>query len=277
MKQKKQWITKSLKCIKYDLHEGLLRMYLFYLTGAASIFAFALDAWRKLHYEVENPGVMELSIKIFEGMPVFEYIQGGPRLEIPMTYLVFALLACIPAAYYARREWKQRGNIFLTRYQSKGIWWLSKCILCIVQVTIFYAMAFFIIWIMAGIHGNWGFEIREEISMSCQGMLQTVESWKIFLFAYVLGICTMTAITQMITSMQMLVSPVVAYAAAVGIFIAASCIDKMYILGNNMMLLRTKIFNEGGVGMNEIFQAALIFWIVFVFFGWIIIKKKDIL
>ena len=96
MKQKKQWITKSLKCIKYDLHEGLLRMYLFYLMGAVSVFVFALDAWRKLHYEVENPGVMELSTKIFEGMPVFEYIQGGPRLILPLHYLPVFLPPIMP-------------------------------------------------------------------------------------------------------------------------------------------------------------------------------------
>lgn len=277
MKQKKQWIIKSLKCIKYDLHEGLLRMYLFYLIGAAAMSAFALDAWRKLHYEAENPGVMELSTKIFEGMPVFEYISGGARLEIPAAYLIPALLACLPAAYYARREWKQRGNIFLTRYQSKGIWWLSKCILCMVQAATFYAMTFFVIWIVAGVHGNWGFGIREEISMSCQGVLQTTEEWKIFLFVYVLGICTVAATAQMITAVQMCFSPVIAYAAAVGIFIAASCIDKVYILGNNLMLLRTKVFDKSGAGISEILLAAFLFWAAFAFLGWIVVKRKDIL
>lgn len=277
MKQKKQWITKSLKCIRYDLHEGLLKMYLFYLIGAASIFVFALDAWRKLHFEIENPGVIELSTKIFEGMPVFQYIPGGERLEIPMTYLGTALLACLPASYYAKREWKQRGNIFLTRYQSKGIWWTSKCILCIMQVTVFYAMAFLVIWITAGLHGNWSFELREEIGMSCQGALQTAESWKIVVFAYMLGICTMAAVAQMITFMQMLFSPVIGYAAAAGIFIAASCIDKVYILGNNLMLLRTKVFDESGAGISEILLAAFFFWIAFAFLGWIVVKKKDIL
>lgn len=76
------------------------------------------------------------------------FVKGGPAFDIPITFLTLSFCFALFASYYARREWKMRGTTYLLRYQSKILFWISKCVWCILQMMIMYALMFLVLWAM---------------------------------------------------------------------------------------------------------------------------------
>lgn len=111
------------------------------------------------------PNQSELTVKVFEGFNEYHYVKGGEGFQIPMKYLLFTLLAGIFVAYYPAREWKLRGTLCITRYQSKYIWWISKCIWSLIQTLCVYIVAYLGIAMVVLLMGESGFHIREGAMM----------------------------------------------------------------------------------------------------------------
>ena len=118
---------KLIHCLRYDLREGTVKMWPLYVLEAVFVAIIAVNELIPMKMQGFLPNVSELSVKVFEGFEKYEYVEGGKVFQIPMKYLLFTLLAGIFAVYYPRREWRLRGNMYLSRYRSKNLWWLSKC------------------------------------------------------------------------------------------------------------------------------------------------------
>lgn len=275
MEEKKKG-KKLFLCLRYDILEGIVKMYPFYVIEIVLLFLFCASAAVRFRGIMEQPGVLELSAVVFEGMEEYEYVKGGPGFQIPMTYFAFVLLSGIFAAYYPKREWSLRGNMYILRYRNKSIWWVSKCVWCALQMFLYYGIAFLVIWIFAGIGGNWGFGLRRETGMACLGLLNA-SAFQIFCYVYLLGAATAAAVNQMVVTLQMVVTPVLGYLCALAVAVASAYYFTSYLIGNNYMLLRTVLFREDGVGAGGAFVKVIVLWAVFVILGHIIIRKKDIL
>ena len=110
---------KLIHCLRYDLREGTVKMWPLYVLEAVFVAIIAVNELIPMKMQGFLPNVSELSVKVFEGFEKYEYVEGGKVFQIPMKYLLFTLLAGIFAVYYPRREWRLRGNMYLSRYRSK--------------------------------------------------------------------------------------------------------------------------------------------------------------
>lgn len=263
-------------CLRYDIVEGIVKMFPLYMIEIVLVLLFCASAALRFQEILAAPGVLELSSVIFEGMEEYEYVKGGPGFQIPMTYFSFVLLSGILAAYYPKREWSLRGNMYILRYRNKSVWWVSKCVWCALQMFVYYGIAFLTVWIFAGIGGNWGLELRQETGMACLGFLDA-SALEIFCYVYLLGMVTAIAVNQMIVTLQMIVTPILGYLCALALAVASAYYFTPYLAGNHYMLLRTILFREDGISAGGAFGKVFVLWVFFLVLGHIAIRKKDVL
>ncbi len=275
--KKKHYIQKLGNCICYDLREGVLGMFPLYILAGCFMAFFAYDAGLRLERTVGNPSALDLAVYVFQGMGEYIYVKGGPQFEIPIAYLVIALLSGLFACYYSRREWNMRGNTYIPRYGTKGIWWFSKCIWCMMQMIVLYGIFFLIFWIMAAVGGNPTLTLSSGIAASLDGMPLTYDTASFLLYIYVLGPVTAIALNQLLVTLQMLFHPVAGYTLVMGILTASAYFFRGYLVGNNQMLLWTVLFRPDGIRFSRGLFYALMIWLLCVLAGRWIISKKDIL
>ena len=270
-------MKKLIHCLWYDLREGTLRMWPLYLLEFIFVSFFAVNEINGMKMQGFLPNVSEVSVKVFEGFQEYQYIKGGPMFEIPMKYLLFTLLAGIFVIYYPRREWKLRGNMYLSRYRSKHLWWISKCIWCLLQSFLIYFTAYLSIVITTCCMGTYGYGIREEAQYFFEGPLLIKEDDVIACYIWLLGFVTLLAMNQFLVLFQMLASPVAGYVIFIAVITGSAFYFKNFMIGNYFMLLRTAVFQENGVRLWQGLILAGTLWFLEVLAGYLIIRKKDVL
>ena len=264
-------MKKLLNCVKYDFKEGIVKNKYIYLIEIFLLSIFSINTIMSMD---NNPGVLEVSLNVFEGMEEYNP-QSGIAFIIPMEYLSFTLLAGIFVSHYPKKEWKLRGGQFISRYGNTDTWWFSKVIWNLLQGILIYIAAFIVIYISSAIGGNAGFSVRYDAPY--KGMLLNNDSITVFLYCYILGAATIIAVNQMIITLQMIFSPVAGYISAIIIAVISAYYFTPYLPGNNLMLLRTRLFREDGIELYKGLLLSFAIWLVFVAAGKIALKRKDIL
>lgn len=269
-------MKKLYSCVLYDMKEGIVKMFPLYLLGIFVIIFLTMDAMKQLNINVSHPSVTELFIQIFQGKKEYQPIQEGPPFELDNAYLTITVILGLFACYYPKREWKLRGNIFITRYESKAIWWWSKSIWCILQLFLFFILLFFTVWGIAAINGNIGFQISKNAATLYHGTLLTTNASEVLLHIFCLGFFTAIALNQMQITLQLIFSPLAGFLVLIGTIILSGYSFEKYLVGNHYMLLRTAIFREDGITLTQGLLTDAILWILSVTLGYIAIQRKDI-
>ena len=60
---------KLLNCLKYDFKEGIVKNWYFFLIEIFLIAVFSVNAIFRMN---NNPGVLEVSLRVFEGMEEYD-------------------------------------------------------------------------------------------------------------------------------------------------------------------------------------------------------------
>ncbi len=264
-------MKKLIYCIKYDFKEGILKNWYLYLL---EIFIIAIFSVNAILYMDNNAGVLEVSLNVFVGMEEYDPEYGIP-FQIPMEYLAFVLLAGIFVCHYPKKEWKLRGSQFICRYENTDTWWYSKVLWNILQSILIYLTAFLVIYISAVIGGNSGFFVRSDAPY--KGVLLNNDSTTVFLYCYVLGAATIIALNQIIITLQMMFSPLLGYLPVIVIAVLSAFYFKIFLPGNNIMMLRTALFREDGIVFYKGLIVVFVLWLTFTVMGKVVLKRKDVL
>ena len=272
----KEKLRRFFICLRYDISQGIFSMYPLYLLELLFVFIFAKQAWDMESNWIEAPSALELGIYVFRGMEEYTYILHGEPFHLPANYLFFTCISALFAAYYPNREWCSRGNMYVLRYQKKIIWWYSKVVLCVMQMICFYGIAFLEMWIYAGSHGNWGFQVRKLAGGALEHELLQTAPESVFTVIFVTGCLTSIMLNQLLTTLQMVFRPVVAYLSIPVIMVISAYYYQPWLPGNNYMAYRSILFREDGIAFPSAVWKLLIFWLLFLFSGQIIIKRKEL-
>ena len=117
--KRKRILQKLANCISYDIKEGIVRFIPLYALTGVFVLAFGWDARMHLAENVPAPSVLDLAVYMFQGMDEYVYVKGGPPFDIPISFLTLSFCFALFACYYAHREWKLRGTVYIPRYESK--------------------------------------------------------------------------------------------------------------------------------------------------------------
>lgn len=275
--KRKRILQKLGNCISYDIKEGIVRFIPLYALTGVFVLAFGWDARMHLAEGVSAPSVLDLAVYMFQGMDEYVYVKGGPPFDIPISFLTLSFCFALFACYYAHREWKLRGTVYIPRYESKMYFWISKCIWCILQMILLYLMIFVILWGIAAAGGNISVLLSRETLACLKGLPLSENSMDYIKYIFGLGLFTAIVLNQIQLTAQMIFSPVIGYILVIAIITSSAYFYRFYMPGNYYMLLRTALFREDGITLQQASLVLGILWIVLVLIGAVIVRKKDVL
>lgn len=275
--KRKRILQKLANCISYDIKEGIVRFIPLYALTGVFVLAFGWDARMHLAENVPAPSVLDLAVYMFQGMDEYVYVKGGPSFDIPISFLTLSFCFALFACYYAHREWKLRGTVYIPRYESKMYFWISKCIWCILQMILLYLMIFVILWGIAAAGGNISVLLSRETLACLKGLPLSENSMDYIKYIFGLGLFTAIVLNQLQLTAQMIFSPVIGYILVIAVITSSAYFYRFYMPGNYYMLLRTALFREDGITLQQASLVLGILWIVLVLIGAVIVRKKDVL
>ena len=275
--KRKRILQKLANCISYDIKEGIVRFIPLYALTGVFVLAFGWDARMHLAENVPAPSVLDLALYMFQGMDEYVYVKGGPPFDIPISFLTLSFCFALFACYYAHREWKLRGTVYIPRYESKMYFWISKCIWCILQMILLYLMIFVILWGIAAAGGNISVLLSRETLACLKGLPLSENSMDYIKYIFGLGLFTAIVLNQIQLTAQMIFSPVIGYILVIAVITSSAYFYRFYMPGNYYMLLRTALFREDGITLQQASLVLGILWIVLVLIGAVIVRKKDVL
>lgn len=275
--KRKRILQKLANCISYDIKEGIVRFIPLYALTGVFVLAFGWDARMHLAEGVSAPSVLDLAVYMFQGMDEYVYVKGGPPFDIPISFLTLSFCFALFACYYAHREWKLRGTVYIPRYESKMYFWISKCIWCILQMILLYLMIFVILWGIAAAGGNISVLLSRETLACLKGLPLSENSMDYIKYIFGLGLFTAIVLNQLQLTAQMIFSPVIGYILVIAVITSSAYFYRFYMPGNYYMLLRTALFREDGITLQQASLVLGILWIVLVLIGAVIVRKKDVL
>ena len=275
--KRKRILQKLANCISYDIKEGIVRFIPLYALTGVFVLAFRWDARMHLAEGVSAPSVLDLAVYMFQGMDEYVYVKGGPPFDIPISFLTLSFCFALFACYYAHREWKLRGTVYIPRYESKMYFWISKCIWCILQMILLYLMIFVILWGIAAAGGNISVLLSRETLACLKGLPLSENSMDYIKYIFGLGLFTAIVLNQLQLTVQMAFNPVIGYIMVIAIITSSAYFYRFYMPGNYYMLLRTALFREDGITLQQASLVLGILWIVLVLIGAVIVRKKDVL
>lgn len=275
--KRKRILQKLANCISYDIKEGIVRFIPLYALTGVFVLAFGWDARMHLAENVPAPSVLDLAVYMFQGMDEYVYVKGGPPFDIPISFLTLSFCFALFACYYAHREWKLRGTVYIPRYESKMYFWISKCIWCILQMILLYLMIFVILWGIAAAGGNISVLLSRETLACLKGLPLSENSMDYIKYIFGLGLFTAIVLNQIQLTAQMIFSPVIGYILVIAVITSSAYFYRFYMSGNYYMLLRTALFREDGITLQQASLVLGILWIVLVLIGAVIVRKKDVL
>ena len=275
--KRKRILQKLANCISYDIKEGIVRFIPLYALTGVFVLAFGWDARMHLAENVPAPSVLDLAVYMFQGMDEYVYVKGGPPFDIPISFLTLSFCFALFACYYAHREWKLRGTVYIPRYESKMYFWISKCIWCIVQMILLYLMIFVILCGIAAAGGNISVLLSRETLACLKGLPLSENSMDYIKYIFGLGLFTAIVLNQIQLTAQMIFSPVIGYILVIAVITSSAYFYRFYMPGNYYMLLRTALFREDGITLQQASLVLGILWIVLVLIGAVIVRKKDVL
>ncbi len=260
--------------IRYDIREGILKKFLYFLVLIAVILYFVVSSAMILSNTQGNCSVTDIFLYLWRGSPK-PVLQRGQTFEIPIFYLFLHVLILFFACYYPIRELKTKGRILILFFRSRTVWWYGKCIWNFIGTFCIYFLFFVVISIVV-LFFDGDFLLTREMQEQLDGILLTDNSKVILLYCFLAGYCVMLAMNQIQITLQLICPPVVGFLIMLSLLTASFCMESSLLLGNYLMLCRTELFENGSVNLQFGCLYALFIWILSIFAGKIIIERKDL-
>lgn len=268
------------KLIKYDLRIGIARAYKKYLVTAVIFLVLCVDFLLNLNRASVNYGVdpsftiSDIALYCFAGMePHLSFYLASSRWMLIYIVLFYITLS------YPHKDLTEFGQNILIRSGSRSLWWLSKCIWCIVNVIIFFATAFLVITISGFIAGGKPSLQVTEIMTQIIYVSDMQESPYnlLYPFIFILPLVVSIALCLLQTSLALLIKPLYSFAVMVTIMIASVYYFSPFMLGGYTMPIRSDVFALNGLDFWTGFIFSAVVMLFSIFIGLLLFRQRDIM
>ncbi|MBE6731809.1 MAG: hypothetical protein E7564_08990 [Ruminococcaceae bacterium] len=271
---------KFFKHLKFDLTYGNFKnSFLIKLIVWVSFVVFAC-------FEVRGATLRYTDVSFTVGDYLY-YIFSGVRedylmLEFPYMWIVPHILILFFTLHYANDDLMGYGQQMILRSGKRNLWWLSKCVWNISNVTIWYLIAWFIITVFSLLNGAvFSLGISEKMrGIKEYGTLITVQevpNWNLWFEITFMPLLTTVALSVLQMGLGMLINPAAAYIFSAVVLIASSGTLSIYLFGNYSMAIRSIKLVKNGLSISEGITGIVILLIIGIVTGLAAIRKYNIL
>lgn len=271
------------KCLKYDLKCGLFNEYPKYLIAILIFLMVGVDFFIK----TQNYGTTILDYYFYLFLGMEEYIPApGNKFQFPALWVTIMLYISYTTLYYPFKDLNGYGKNILLATQNKKIWYLSKCMWVVISTTIYFILAFIVLFFFAIISGsklianvssNTIFRFIPMIVVDENLFCENAIYYKISFLHFVLPvfICIMNNLLQLFLSL--FIKPFSSFIFTVSYTIACTYYLRGFMLDNYAMIGRSNALIENGVDFVFGLTISLIISVIVVISGVLLFSKQDIL
>ncbi len=250
------------------------------------LFFWQLALWSQYTPEIFYGSFGDMIMYVFRGME--EYVPHNmQQFQVPVTYLLINIGVAVFVGNQTARDLEDFGKLQLLRYHNRTVWWLGKCLWCVVHILIFYGMLYMgLLFAMfanirhlelSGIRDI--FQIHTYIYNNvfyCQ-MPMTNSVGTVLLIAVLMPMVTSIALSFLQMCLEMLLSPSVVMVLLMGIDVLSAFFMKWCWLGNYMMIFRYNFINPNGVCWQLGLEIDVCVAVLAIFIGNILFGRYDVM
>lgn len=276
---------KYIKCLKYDLCQGILFKAVWWLPWIVLIVLFCID----YDYQAANiSGYLGLESErcmadylcyILAGMKAYTPLRDIP-FQFPEIWVLIYSYVLMSVLKYPYDNLYTHGTQILIRVKCRGIWWLSKCTYVIIKCIGMFLILYLTISIYCVCRGGNLAGIPDYILMlEISDYMQPMEEWsaQVCTGLFILPAMTAVCIGLMQLLLSLITRPVYAFIGAMVIIIASAYLQSAFLPGSGAMFIRNSAVNPEGMNVSGCLVIAAAYSIICIFVGFVVFKRWDIL
>lgn len=269
--------------IRYDIRWGISGKLGAYILIVLVTIVSCNDAYiygtelMKYHMITEMPGVYDLYLNLFQGVPPFQPFTGE-QFYVPLYWITISLLIVYTVSGYASDDFHGFGHVRILYSGDRNAWITGKIIWMIVQVLTDFFMILFGCVIYACVKG---FPFHLSINQPFWEMVnpdlahRSTESYIIVtILLPVLAFCTIAALELLLS---VVLKPAVAVFVGCMILVISAFTDEVFLIGNHAMWIRMGDFTENGLEKLPCFILDVMIIMASLWLFREYVQKKDLL
>jgi hypothetical protein len=227
--------------------------------------------------------IMDYWICFMCGMKIYTF-DPKSMFEIPVFWFWFVISASYINAYYLRKDLDDQGAAVILASGSRVSWWMSKSVLCVIKVTLYFILTMILIALFALANGaEFSFGITSEFLMNRFGFNTVYCGIRDYLVLTVfLPWLTICAVCIAQNALSLYFGSVVSFIAVSVQYILSAYYTTWFLPGNYTMWLRSSYLYEEGISpltgivvSAGIMLAALISGVIYMNNSDILSKNTD--
>lgn len=275
---------KLLKMLKYDVKHGVINglhkfLICFFITipQLVAFKSFLDDGFAQEMLKTKGT-LGDFLLYITRGDIIYVF-DTESVFNVPVAWLSFQIGISYLIAYFAADDLDSFAKNVLIKAKSRSVWWVSKCLWCVLYIVAFYCVsATFILGycIFKGI--DLSVKPSAELMLKLYG--QNAVNTKMWLFIFIavgLPMLANIAIALVQLLLSLAINPVVSFATVCSLYIISAYYTNELLIGNFTMWQRSYYIVKQGVGSDIGFLLCLIIILITLLVGDIYINKKDLL
>lgn len=261
--------------IWYDLRQGILKRYYVYLIAAVPFIMLSLQAVQTIEFIGEKVTFLNILIVMFKGC--MEFLGQDNNFRIPLEYMTIIIMCSLIHGWYVKNEFRGRGTLVVLRMKNMSYWWLGKCVWGVSSVALYMITLYICVFFINILWGDGSIGWTEGINNIMESPITAADNKDIVMYTVLLPCVTLIAITGLQIFIQLLASPMAAMVVNIIIMVTSAFEFKWYAIGNNFMLLRSKLVREDGAELKFSLIISMAVFILTAVLGKRYTERKELL
>lgn len=267
----------------HDIRVGIIRRSVFYVGVCVLTLLSLVQLGQAIQQGIlagvvhSEPGYLDGIVQIMKGMKAYDP-KSGEYFNIPIFWMCFHFYLAFLIGNYAYEDLQGFGQKVMLQIGNRHTWWSSKCVWCILSVTVYYGMMSLIVMLyMTFLYGARG-GLSPEITAVIQQMnIGTASSGRIITAVIILPWLTSVTLCMLQMCVSIMAKPIYAYSMVIVILVASAYFKHPLLIGNGAMLMRNADFTPGGIGSMVTAAVDVVIIIAVSIGGYFYMKKCNIL
>ena len=272
------------KLVKYDLKYGSL-LSLKKILPVVTLFIFLCFEFRfnsDNFFEVNkiNPclTIGDFFLYCFAGMKEYEPSPLNPFV-FPVKWMLIYVILFVSTLSYPYDNLTEFGQNILIRSGGRTLWWLSKCVWCVVCVILFFTISFLTIVVFCYVSGV-------EMSLTLSGHMPELLEMsnnlspqldKLLPAIFILPFIVMIALNLLQITLSMILKPLYSFGINLVLMLVSAYYLNPLLIGNYAMPVRSDKMISNGVSFSSGVFLSLVVIILSIAVGLLFFRKRNIL
>lgn len=262
-----------------DCHRGLAARWKWYLTAALIFALLWVVAHQNFVYFHKQGAISSVGTSMDYLLYCFQGAKPripGQRFIVPASWLCVFAGCLLSSLSYSGAEIDDYALHYLLRGGSKGIWWLSKCVWCLLSTLTYYAVGCCTVLLLCIISG---IPLSEEITPFLSGdYFQNAFTGSALLsVVFIMPLLTMICLSVIQLTLSLLISPALSFLCCMVVLLLSAYYMSCFLICNYAMALRSSYCLRDGMKPGTGIVLLLGITLLITALGMKTVKYKDLL